>query len=358
MKPIINAIKYWTNSRIEESQINLDKKINDINVEFNSKIEESQINLDKKINDANIEFNRKIEESKADWDEKDSNVNSYIKNKTHYLHKNQEIFNQTLSLDEYCNYSTSLPLSSNKNYLVTINQIEFITTAVYLETETALEPELVHEGIYWGYIDNYGIYLNRPTFKPNQEIQISICEIEFKPIDKKYLSNCMTETNPVGTGTFNFNGSQSTQQGYNSFIIGQGSFTKGNDSFIAGEYLYNYNKNNSILGKNNANNSHVITKAIDKTNILNGKNSTYGYKISNITPDYSRGVFFIDVDYTPISYQSVQLNIPYIMYLPNIIDIEGRTAVRFYAIPTSKKSNYNSAFYSINYDEVSMISED
>ena len=102
MKPIINAIKYWTNSRIEESKAELDDKINN---------------------------------SKADWNQNNLEADNYVKNRTHWEEDPKEVeflpettIEITAENGPYVE-TPPVPFVVNQQYIVNWNGVQYNCTA-------------------------------------------------------------------------------------------------------------------------------------------------------------------------------------------------------------------------------------
>ena len=101
MKPIINAIKYWTNSRIEESK---------------------------------AELNERISNSKADWNQNNPEADNYVKNRTHWEEESEIVSVPETTL----NFTAIGPGGFQK-----LNDFDIIVGKTYIVTYDSIDYECV-----------------------------------------------------------------------------------------------------------------------------------------------------------------------------------------------------------------------
>jgi hypothetical protein len=101
MKPIINAIKYWTNSRIEENRAELDERISN---------------------------------SKADWNQNNPEADNYVRNRTHW-----EEESEVVSVPE----TTLNFTATGYDGFQKLNDFDFIVGETYIVTYDSVDYECI-----------------------------------------------------------------------------------------------------------------------------------------------------------------------------------------------------------------------
>ena len=243
MKPIINAIKYWTNSRIEESEIKLNKKIDTNETEFHNRI----VNLGERINN-----------SKADWNENDSSSDNYVNNRPFYenterelvVEKQNVIFElQTWGSGVWHSHIDSFSISSDKNYIITINEIEY-KASVEGDTDLSLYVDFGDGSEF--FIDENGnaYFYNMTNFSGNCNIKIQLETCKTIKIDPKFLpDNIATTTdvenaidgkmnteNPSGIGSFSMNSINNSTIGKYACVLGNSNSMSCESGFAIGQF--------------------------------------------------------------------------------------------------------------------------
>lgn len=173
MKPIINAIKYWTNNKIEDSK---------------------------------SELNKRIGNSQADWNENNPEADNYVKNRTHWeeesevtILEKQTINGFTLMQEPiYCvENAFSITPIIGKTYTVNWDGVDYKTTMKTIQMDDDFElgymgnenyVSMVSGGdIPFAIVFGDGVFVVTESTAESHVISISTTETIIHPLDKKYL---------------------------------------------------------------------------------------------------------------------------------------------------------------------------